>query len=220
VTATLYYMDWSCQTAGSPQAFYNNIGAYTQDSAIGASRCPPFPPTFVQFTSEQNLFYLDIPVSGGARIQNLGDTWFGTGAPTLAQVWQNNMYWNTNEDYTTEPNLFTVQNSSDCMGGMTNFSFAQWQAFGEDQGTVIQDPGFTNPSCSYTTAAQCVADPTQDNYTFSSGAAAGQTIPIGSSGQTFTVFDVGAPGRNNPVISVPAVPATWPIAPYSAATGF
>jgi hypothetical protein len=91
------------------------------------------------------------------------------------------------------PRIFAVNKAT-----WTNYTFAGWQALGEDAQSVVQNPGFTNP-----------AYPAGD---FS--------LPKGPPGFGFVVFDPNQAGRNNPVLKPPAVAATIPTKLFNLATDF
>jgi hypothetical protein len=76
-------------------------------------------------------------------------------------------------------------------------TFAAWQAIGEDATSVMQNPGFNNPAYP------------ADDYTLVAAPAAG-----------FKPFDLTRPGRSNPRIHPPAIPATFPTKSFNPATDF
>ena len=81
----------------------------------------------------------------------------------------------------------------------TFYTFAQWQTQeGEDTQSLVQNPGFNNPAYP------------ADDY----------SLPKGSPGVGFVVFDPTQAGRSNPVINPPAVPATFLTMTYNPATGY
>jgi hypothetical protein len=75
---------------------------------------------------------------------------------------------------------------------------AGWQGTSEDAQSVVQNPGFNNP-----------AYPADDF-----------TLPKGSPGVGFVVFDASQAGRSNAVIKPPAVAATFVTKAFNAATDF
>ena len=92
-------------------------------------------------------------------------------------------------------------NSKDVCGNKntwTFYNFSGWQKLGEDIQSVVQNPGFGNPAYP------------ADDY----------TLPNGSPGVGFVVFDPSLAGRSNPVIKVPAVPGTFPTKVFNPATDF
>ena len=62
----------------------------------------------------------------------------------------------------------------------------------------MKNPGFANP-----------AYPTDD-----------YSLPKGSPGVGFVVFDLNQMGRSNPVIKPPTVPETFPTKPFNPATDY
>ncbi len=64
--------------------------------------------------------------------------------------------------------------------------------------SVVQNPGFNN-----------AAYPADD-----------YSLPKGSPGVGFVVFDPSQAGRSNPVINPPAIPATFVTKPFNPATDF
>jgi hypothetical protein len=69
---------------------------------------------------------------------------------------------------------------------------------GEDVQGVVQNPGFNNPAYP------------ADDY----------SLPKGSPGVGFVVFDPSQAGRSNPLIDPPAVPATFPTKTFNPATDY
>jgi len=81
----------------------------------------------------------------------------------------------------------------------TFYTFSGWQqAVGEDVQSVVQNRGFANPTYHF------------DNF----------SLPHGSPGAGFGVFDPIRAGRYNPLIHPPAVPATFPTKNFDSATDF
>jgi hypothetical protein len=78
------------------------------------------------------------------------------------------------------------------------FTFANWQKTGEDVQSVVQNPGFKNPAYP------------ADNY----------SLPQGSPGIGFVVFDPNQAGRSNAVIMPPPIGATFPTQSFNPATDF
>jgi hypothetical protein len=79
------------------------------------------------------------------------------------------------------------------------YTFAQWQTtVGEDAQSVVQNPGFNNPAYP------------ADDY----------SLPKGSPGVGFVVFDPSQAGRTNPVIKAPAIAATFQTKLYNPATDY
>ena len=69
---------------------------------------------------------------------------------------------------------------------------------GEDQQSVVRNPGFKNPAYP------------NDDY----------SLPNGSPGVGFVPFDPNQAGRTNPVINPPAVPATFVTKTFNRSTDY
>jgi hypothetical protein len=81
----------------------------------------------------------------------------------------------------------------------TFYTFGQWQTqAGEDVHSLVQNPGFNNPAYP------------ADDY----------SLPKGSPGVGFVIFDPTQAGRSNPVINPPAVSATFLTMTLQAATDY
>ena len=81
----------------------------------------------------------------------------------------------------------------------TFYTFAAWQqTVGEDLQSVVQNPGFNNPAYP------------ADDY----------SLPHGSPGAGFAVFDATQAGRSNPVLKPPAVAPTFPTQKFNPATDY
>jgi hypothetical protein len=85
---------------------------------------------------------------------------------------------------------------------LKDYNFAGWQGLGEDASSVAnQNPGFIDPVYPY------------DNY----------SLPNGSPGVGFTVFDPGDAGRSYPIINPTDsinIPATFPTAFFNPASDY
>jgi len=155
------------------------------------------------FTASNNLLYFDRNGAESFYVQG-GCTYPGAIAYTAYQQWTSNLYWRTDGGFATDPQAFHTQKSLDANGGCGNqklwtyFTFGGWQGLGEDLPSVVQNPGFNNPAYP------------ADDY----------TLPKGSPGVGFIVFDPSQAGRSNPVIKPPAVPATFPTKPFNPATDY
>jgi hypothetical protein len=77
-------------------------------------------------------------------------------------------------------------------------TFAQWQEFGEDSGSSVQNPAFTNPK--YPT----------DDFALTGGSA--------GTAAGFVPFSLSF-GRTNPV-AIPSVAGTFPTVVYNPSTDF
>jgi hypothetical protein len=179
---------------GQVVAIDNNILAYIRKSVIGVFQCPQI--GYSQFSFGTNIVYQDrsfasVPISS---IQN-GITYLGAPVSSV-QAFSNNDYWNTTENFSTDGNAFNAENSS-CQNRLF-YDLAQWQALGEDSGSLSVDPGFTNPKYPV------------DDYSFVTGPPATGFVPFKTSGICAT-----CPGRDLPVLKPPTVPESFPTAPYA-----
>jgi len=183
----------------------NNILAFARQSLLNSydpysfNTAPPLP---LFFTASNNLFYFDRNGPESFYVEG-GCTYAGEAFPAYEQ-WTSNLYWRTDGAFATDPQAFHVQQSLDASGNCGNqklwsyYTFAAWQALGEDAQGVVQNPGFKDPAYP------------ADDY----------TLPKGSPGVGFVIFDPTQAGRTNPVIKPPAVPATFPTKTFNAATDF
>lgn len=189
----------------------NNIFAFARLSAINDGNPYPtgsVPPTAIQtFVASNNLFYFDRnSASSPVYYVQGGCTYSGGFAYTQYQDWSSNLYWRTDGAFATDSQAFHVQpsagaGSSPCTSNTakwTFYTFGGWQKTGEDAQSVVQNPGFNNPAYP------------ADDY----------SLPKGSPGVGFVVFDPTQAGRSNPVIMPPAVPATFPTKPFNQATDY
>jgi uncharacterized protein (TIGR03437 family) len=183
----------------------NNILAFARQSLLNSydpysfNTVPPLP---MFFTASNNLLYFDRNAAQSFYVQ--GGCTFPGEAFTAYEQWTSNLFWRTDGAFAADPQAFHVQQSLDASGGCGNqklwsyYTFAGWQGLGEDAHSVVQNPEFKNP-----------AYPADD---FS--------LPNGSPGAGFVVFDPSQAGRSNPVINPPAVPATFPTKSFNPATDF
>ncbi len=115
----------------------------------------------------------------------------------------------TDGAFASDPQAFHVQpqpvsRSNLCFGTAaqakwTDYTFAGWHTnIGEDAQGVVRNPGFKNPTYP------------ADDY----------SLPNGSPGVGFVVFDPNQAGRSNPVIKPPAVPPTFPTKTFNPATDY
>jgi hypothetical protein len=189
----------------------NNILAFARQSLINDNN--PYPsgsvPTVaaLAFVATNNLFYFDrTAASSPAFYTQGGCTYSGGFAYTAFQQWSNNLYWRTDGGFAADPQAFHVQPNAGptqlCVGNTakwTFYPFSQWQQkAGEDLQSVVQNPGFANPAYP------------ADDY----------SLPKGSPLAGFIVFDPNQAGRSNPVISPPAVAATYPTKPFNPETDY
>ncbi|MGH8132946.1 MAG: hypothetical protein ACRETP_06900 [Steroidobacteraceae bacterium] len=196
------YTMWVTQAppaANEAHTIKNNIFAYGRSGLMADGNPYPsgsVPPTPIQsFVASNNLFYFDRDTaSTPAFYLQGGCTYSGGFAYPQYQEWASNLYWRTDAVFGSDTKAFHVQQnpgtSTLCAGisAATFYTFAGWQqTVGEDGGSVVRSPGFANP-----------AYPTDD-----------YSLPGGSPGVGFVVFNPSQAGRSNPVISPPAVPATF-----------
>jgi uncharacterized protein (TIGR03437 family) len=183
----------------------NNILAFARQSLVNSydpysfNTVPPLP---MFFTASNNLFYFDRKGADSFYVEG-GCTYAGE-AFTAYEQWTSNLYWRTDGAFATDPQAFHVQRSLDASGNCGNqklwsyYTFALWQGLGEDAQGLVQNPGFNNPIYP------------ADDY----------TLPKGSPGVGFVVFDPSQAGRSNPIIRPPAVPATFPTKTFNPVTDF
>jgi uncharacterized protein (TIGR03437 family) len=190
----------------------NNILAYASQSMVAINYPYPFgvpPVTPEVFVVTGNLFYFDRSNTSSPKFFVQGGCLYAGGvAFPQFQQWNSNMYWRTDGSFANEPKAFAVQPNpgtgpnAPCSGNTSNwdfYTFAQWQQkVGEDTQSVVQNPGFANPAYP------------ADDY----------SLPKGSPGVGFIVFDPSQAGRSNPVINPPAVTPSFPTKPFNPATDF
>lgn len=189
----------------------NNIFAFARLSIINNSNLFPggsVPSVADQvFVATNNLMYFDRNSSSSPAFYVQGGCTYTGGLPyTAYQEWNSTMYWRTDAAFASDLQAYHVQPkpgaSTPCAGGAaqwTFYTFAEWQkTVGEDAQSVIQNPGFNNPVYP------------ADDY----------SLPKGSPGVGFVVFDPSQAGRSNPVINPPAIPATFVTKTFNPATDF
>ena len=197
VSAVAFNMTEGPQTNGLSNTFANNVAAYARQAVVGVLGCPNGLP-FLQFTFANNLVYQDRSRSSkpGTGLQKASE-YFAGSAPSLTQKFSSNLYWNSNESLASDPHAFYSNTSSNC-SGQNWMTFSQWQQFGEDSGSAVENPVFTNPKYP------------ADDYSLASGSA-GTTAGFVPFSMTF--------GRTNP-LAIPSVAGTFPIDTYNPATDF
>ena len=190
----------------------NNILAYGRLGMVSVNF--PYgngvPSTTAQvFVIRNNLFYFDHDHNSSPKFWVQGGCVYAGGAPYRNyQDWNDNIYWRTDGQFANDNKAFEVQPAAGsgpnapCSGNTSNWTFypfSGWQqTVGEDVQSAIQNPGFASP-----------AYPTDD---FS--------LPHGSPGAGFVVFDPSRAGRTNPQLHPPAVPATFPTKTFDPTTDF
>ena len=199
------------QLPNYPNTISNNIFAYARKGLVAngnpywTSTCPSGPITI--FNSTSNLFYFDRNESVGFYVQQGCDYACGYSLPTLHN-WQSNLYWRIDGLFNSDADGFHDQvavHSPGVCGTSSNwtyYNFSGWQGLGEDLvGTASQNPGFNNPAYP------------NDDY----------SLPNGSPGYGFVVFDPTQAGRNNPIIKPTDpidIPATFSTSYFNPATDF
>lgn len=210
VSANTVYTPQGPAAPNEANIIRNNILAYGRLSMVAITTPYPYGvPTVANqvFVITNNLFYFDRSNTSNPKFWVQGGCIYAGGFPfTQFQEWNSNMYWRTDGAFASDSKAFAVQPNAvagpnaPCNMNTNNwnfYSFAQWQQqVNEDVQSVIQNPGFNNPA--------------QDDY----------SLPKGSPGVGFVVFDPSQAGRSNPVIKPPAVPATFPTMLYNPATDY
>lgn len=167
----------------------NNIFAYARQGMIAngdpylTNVCPS--PVNLIFNSTSNLFYFDRKSSETFYVQNGCDYACGSSLTSLHN-WQSNLYWRTDGAFNTDPDAFHYQAAADsptiCGSSSKSWkfdTFAGWKGLGEDlSGVANVNPRFNNPVYPY------------DDY----------SLPNGSPGVGFVVFNPSEAGRSNPII--------------------
>jgi len=196
-----------------PNTVRNNILAYARLAMVAVGDPYKKTGTFTvipqSFVYTNNLFYFDRTNNSSPKFFAQGGCLYTSGSPfTQFQMWRSNLYWRTDGTFANDPKGFSVQPNSGtgpqapCSGNLndyTFYTFAGWQQnIGEDLQSVVQNPGFKNPAYP------------ADDY----------SLPQGSPGVGFVVFDPNQAGRSNPVLKPPAVPATFPTKLFNPATDY
>jgi len=138
-----------------------------------------------------------------------GGCLYAGGAPfTQFEQWASNLYWRTDGAFASDAKAFSVQltagtgPNAPCNNTNSDYSFytfAEWQqTVGEDAQSVVQNPGFNNPTYP------------ADDY----------SLPKGSPGVGFVVFDFTKAGRSNPIMNPPSVAPTFVTKLYNPATDY
>uniref|UniRef100_Q01N79 IPT/TIG domain-containing protein n=1 Tax=Solibacter usitatus (strain Ellin6076) TaxID=234267 RepID=Q01N79_SOLUE len=189
----------------------NNIVAFARLAmvSVGDPYKNGVPTTIPQsFVYSNNLFYFDRASSSSPKFLPDGGCLYSEGFPfTQYQLWKSNLYWRTDGAFASDSKAFGVQAAAGTgaqapCGNFNSYSFygfATWQqSQGEDLQSVVQNPGFNNPSYP------------ADDY----------SLPHGSPGIGFVVFDAGQAGRSNPVLKPPPVASTFPVKLFNPATDY
>jgi uncharacterized protein (TIGR03437 family) len=213
VSANTMYTPQGPAAPNEASTIKNNIFAYGRGGMLSINNpytngVPAVIPTIFQFTN--NLMYFDRSNSSSPRFFVQGGCIYAGGAPyTQFMSMNSNVYWRTDGAFASESKAFAVQpgaanggNNAPCSGNTndwTFYTFAQWQhAVGEDVQSVVQNPGFKN-----------AAYPADD-----------YSLPNGTPGVGFVVFDPSQAGRTNPLINPPPIPATFLTKTFNPATDY
>ena len=177
----------------------NNIFAYTRKSIINLYACDKA--GYSQFSMGNNIFYQDRTSASvpSSNLQN-GATYLGNPSGS-GQLFSSNDYWNTTENFATDPKGFNSEPSS-CQN-KTYYTLPKWQAIGEDISSLSVNPGFTSPAYP------------NDNYEFSANPPNIGFVPFDTTGTCPT-----CPGRTDPAVAAPAVPPGFPTVPFNPATDY
>ena len=195
-----------------PNTIRNNILAFARLSIVAdefpySSGAPSS--AKLAYVITNNIFYFDRSSASTPKFYPQGGCAYSAGfGYTQYQQWNSNLYWRTDGGFSNDAKAFFVQPSAGtgpdapCTGDAakyTFYGFGDWQQkVGEDVQSVIKNPGFANPAYP------------ADDY----------SLPKGSPGAGFVVFDPSQAGRSNPVIKPPAVAATFATKPFDPAKDY
>jgi uncharacterized protein (TIGR03437 family) len=211
VSAAAVYTPHGPTSPNAANTIKNNILAFAQISMIEDSS--PYgdgvPASVNQaFVVSNNLMYFDRSSTSTPPFRSEGGCVYSLGAPfTTLERFSSNLYWRTDSGFATDPKAFRVQTNagsgpnapcSDQQTAWTFYTFSGWQALGEDPQSSVQDPGFANPGYP------------ADDY----------SLPKGSPGVGFVVFDPSLAGRSKAVIHPPTVAATFVTKLFNPATDY
>lgn len=162
------------------------------------------------FNFSNNIFYFDRNNTSSPKFWVQGGCLYAGGAAyTAYQNFTSNLYWRTDgafandaKAFAVQPNPVTTGNDAPCSGNTNNWTFytfnAWQQTVKEDAQSIVANPGFNNPAYP------------ADDY----------SLPKGSPGAGFVVFDYTQAGRSNPLIQPPPVAATFPTKTYNPASDY
>lgn len=212
VSGNTVYTPQGPSLPGEANTIQNNILAYGRQSMVAINFPYPYgvPASIPQvFVITNNLFYFDRNNTSNPKFWVQGGCLYAGGVPyPQFQEFNSNLYWRTDGAFVSDSKAFAVQPNpgtgpdAPCNGNTNNwtfYSFAGWQQkVGEDLQSVVQNPGFNNPAYP------------ADDY----------SLPSGSPGAGFVVFDPGQAGRSNAILKPPAIPATFPTMTFNPATDY
>ena len=197
-------------TLNAPNTIRNNILAYARMgiASIGDPYVNGVPAALPQvFVISNNIFYFDRSTSSSPKFFVDDGCIYSAGFPfTHYEQWSSNLYWRTDGAFASDSKAFAVQPNAGTgvqapcgsPNNYTFYTFAGWQQIGEDTQSAVRNPGFANPAYP------------NDDY----------SLPNGSPGFGFVVFDSSQAGRSNPVLHPPAVAASFLTKLYNPATDF
>jgi hypothetical protein len=168
---------------------FGRVGTITQGTpmAYPSGQCPLSP--ILGFNATNNIFYFDRTEKWNEFFFQRGFS-YPCGFPyTQYENFQSNIYWRTDGTFATDTQAFHTSTSfNNSIQYWVYYTFSQWQSVvGEDTTSLVKDPGFTS------------ADYPADDY----------TLPKGSPGAGFVVFDTTSPGRTTSNIEAPSIPDTF-----------
>ncbi|HUA86373.1 MAG TPA: IPT/TIG domain-containing protein [Bryobacteraceae bacterium] len=190
----------------------NNILAFGRQAMFAVSfpygyGVPAIIPRVFLFSN--NMFYFDRSNTSTPKFWVQGGCLYAGGAAyTQFQDFTSNIYWRTDGAFANDTKAFAVQPNAGtgpnapCSANTndwTFYTFAAWQSnVNEDVQSIVANPGFNNPAFP------------ADDY----------SLPKGSPGAGFVVFDYTQAGRSNAVIQPPSVAATFPTKTYNPASDY
>jgi len=171
------------QSPNTANTIKNNTFAFFAQAGKQQGCVPPST-GILQFNFTNNLVYYEPRSSVQAMC-----VYSPNGDLPSTQNYQQNMYCYVGSANCSLPSNAFFTSDSTCQVHNST-TFAGWQALGEDIGSQVADPLFTNPNYP------------ADDFSLQSGSPAGE---VG-----FVAFDVNAPGRESGAAAVPAVAAAFP----------
>jgi hypothetical protein len=179
---------------------YGRIGTITQGTPMPypSGQCPTTP--ILGFNATNNIFYFDRTSKWNEFYFQRGFS-YPCGFPyTQYENFQSNVYWRTDGTFASDPQAFHTSTSfNDDQQYWVYYTFSQWQStVGEDTTSLVKDPGFNSPAYP------------ADDY----------TLPKGSPGAGFVVFDTTLPGRTSVTIETPSIDDTFPTQVLNPATDY
>jgi hypothetical protein len=192
-------------TPNTPNIIKNNIFAFSRLRMMGINQayephgeCPASP--VLKFDATNNIFLFSHGTDSKPPFVVQAGCSYSCGFPyPQYQDWNSNIYWRTDGSFARDERAFHVQPQPGAQacdnrpGAWTFYNFRDWQSkVGEDSESVIKNPGFRDPTYP------------ADDY----------SLPGGSPGAGFVIFDPSQAGRANSAIRVPSVEETFPTQPY------